>query len=298
MKNVVVTGGTGFIGSHLIYKLKEYGYNIALFCRDKSDFKSIESIKDEVTIYKVNNNLNKMVEAFYDFKPEYVIHLVSYFKAEHTKDDIEKLIDTNIKFPSLILEAMNLCNIKKFINTGTAWQNYNNEDYNPVCLYASTKEAFEKIIEYYVKALDFKCITLKLFDSYGDNDNRGKLISALNNAAINNTRLNMTKGENKIDLTHVDDIVEGFIKALEYIDTFKISDHQKYAICTGRLLTLKEVVKIFENVIGYKLDINWGGREERKREVIEPWSNYEILPNWKSKLSLEDGLKKIYKNID
>lgn len=64
MKNVVVTGGTGFIGSHLIYKLKEYGYNIALFCRDKSDFKSIESIKDEVTIYKVNNNLNKMVEAF------------------------------------------------------------------------------------------------------------------------------------------------------------------------------------------------------------------------------------------
>ena len=293
MNNIMVTGATGFIGSHLIYELINNQYNVAILCRKESNLDKFKNIINKINVYKSNDNISEIIKALDDFKPNCVIHLAAIFNSEHKKEDIDKFIDTNIKYPTKILEAMKQCEIKNFINTSTAWQHYNNEDYNPVCFYAATKESFEKMIDYYTKALKFKCISLELFDSYGDNDTRGKLISVLKDFSKNNKVLKMTEGESKIDLTHVNDIVDGYIKAIEFLNNIEYGEHRKYAICTGRLLTLKEVIKIFEEKTGYKLNVEWGARSYRKREIMEPWNRYKILPNWKSKISFEEGITMI-----
>ena len=281
MNNIMITGATGFIGSHLIYELINNEYNVAILCRKESK------------LDKFKNIINKIIMALNEFKPNCIVHLAAIFKSEHEKEDIDNFIDINIKYPTKILEAMKQCGIKNFINTSTAWQHYNNEDYNPVCLYAATKESFEKIIDYYAKGVKFKCISLELFDSYGDNDTRGKLISVLKDFSINNKILKMTEGESKIDLTHVNDIVYGFIKAIEFLNDIEYGEHRKYAICTGRVLTLKEVIEIFEEKTGYKLNVEWGARHYREREIMKPWDRYEILPNWKSEITFEDGVTMI-----
>lgn len=291
MKKIAITGANGFIGSNLVNKLVKNDYEVAIICREKSNLESLNNVIDKVKIYRVDDDIDKIINSFREFNPECIIHLAAVFKTEHNSQDIYKFIDSNIKYPSIILEAMSKAGIRKFINTGTAWQHYNNDEYNPVCLYAATKESFEKIIEYYVKALNFKCITLKLFDSYGENDNRGKLISSLINTAISNGEINMSNGEPKMDLTHVDDISRGFIKAFEYLDCIDYGEHKKYALCTGKTLSLKEIVKIFEEQTGYKLKVNWGVRKYRDREIMEPWNKYEILPNWQSRISFEDWIK-------
>lgn len=293
MNNIMVTGATGFIGSHLIYELINNQYNVAILCRKESNLDKFKNIINKINVYKSNDNISEIIKALDDFKPNCVIHLAAIFNSEHKKEDIDKFIDTNIKYPTKILEAMKQCEIKNFINTSTVWQHYNNEDYNPVCFYAATKESFEKMIDYYTKALKFKCISLELFDSYGDNDTRGKLISVLKDFSKNNKVLKMTEGESKIDLTHVNDIVDGYIKAIEFLNNIEYGEHRKYAICTGRLLTLKEVIKIFEEKTGYKLNVEWGARSYRKREIMEPWNRYKILPNWKSKISFEEGITMI-----
>ena len=265
MNNIMITGATGFIGSHLIYELINNEYNVAILCRKESKLDKFKNIINKIKVYKVDDNINKIIMALNEFKPNCIVHLAAIFKSEHEKEDIDNFIDINIKYPTKILEAMKQCGIKNFINTSTAWQHYNNEDYNPVCLYAATKESFEKIIDYYAKGVKFKCISLELFDSYGDNDTRGKLISVLKDFSINNKILKMTEGESKIDLTHVNDIVYGFIKAIE----------------------------IFEEKTGYKLNVEWGARHYREREIMKPWDRYEILPNWKSEITFEDGVTMI-----
>jgi nucleoside-diphosphate-sugar epimerase len=180
----------------------------------------------------------------------------------------------------------------KLINTGTSWQHYKNEEYNPVNLYAATKQAFEDIIEYYVKVLDFNVITLKLFDTYGENDNRGKLINLLDKFSKEKKKLKMSPGEQKIDLVHVDDVVDAFISAYDLIKEDEIS-HKKYAVSSGQVIKLKELIELYEEVTGNEVLVEWGGRPYRKREVMELWQDYEKIPNCEAKISLKEGIKKI-----
>jgi nucleoside-diphosphate-sugar epimerase len=187
---------------------------------------------------------------------------------------------------------MKVSGIKQLINTGTSWQHYNNENYNPVCLYAATKQAFESLIEYYVQAERFKVITLKLFDTYGENDTRPKLINLLNKFADDNIEINMSPGEQYLNLVHINDVCEAFFIALTLIEENDKQGHNLYAVASDRNFKLKEVVELFEKVSGKKIKVIWGGKPYRKREVKSVWSKGLSLPNWKPSISLEEGLTK------
>ena len=58
-------------------------------------------------------------------------------------------------------------------------------------------------------------------------------------------------------------------------------------------INIKEVIEIFEERTGYKLNVEWGARHYREREIMKPWDRYEILPNWKSEITFEDGVTMI-----
>lgn len=296
MERLIVTGGTGFIGSNLVRKLVSQNYDVHVICRKDSNLNSIWDCLSKIDIYKYDDNIKELINYFQNVKPICVFHLASLFIGHHKSDDVDNLIKSNIHFGAHILEAMAQSDTKQIINTGTSWQHYENEDYNPVCLYAATKEAFEKLLEYYVRARGFKAVTLKLFDTYGENDTRGKLINQLNKIAKEGTVLNMSKGEQKIDLVHVDDVVEAYIRALEYLKEKEGSFHEKYGAASQVPVTLRELIGIYEEATGNKLNINWGSREYREREVMVPWENYKLLPNWHGSISLEEGLKRLGKS--
>lgn len=234
-----------------------------------------------------------MIDFFKTVDAEVVFHLASAIIVEHNVSDVDLLIDSNVKFGAQVLESMKESSTKLIINTGTSWQHYNNEDYNPVCLYAATKESFEKLMEYYIQAENIRAITLKLFDNYGENDIRPKLINLLNKFSREKTELDMSPGEQMIDLVHIDDVVDAFIKAYEYLLNHKKIKHEKYAVSSGREINLKDLISIYENVTGNKILVNWGGRPYRKREVMNLWRNFKTLPNWKCTISIEEGLKRM-----
>ena len=66
----------------------------------------------------------------------------------------------------------------------------------------------------------------------------------------------------------------------------------EYVLVAQQRYNLKEIAGIFEKVSGKKLQIVWGGRPYREREIMCPWQKGTPLPGWKAKLSLEDGIKK------
>ena len=290
MKNIVVTGATGFVGSNLVRFLLKKNFKIYVIIRTDSDLANLTDIKEEVEIFRYDNAIKNLIEFFTVVKPTTVFHLASNFIAEHESHQIDSLIQSNITFGLHLLEAMKVSGVKQLINTGTSWQHYNNEDYNPVCLYAATKQAFESLIEYYVQAEGFKVITLKLFDTYGEADTRPKLINLLNKFADDNTELNMSPGEQILNLVHIDDLCEAFYVGSKLIETEDYQGCHSYAVSNDRNYKLKEVIELFEKVSGKKIKVIWGGKPYRKREVMTVWDKGLRLPNWKPSITLEEGL--------
>lgn len=289
---MIVTGATGFIGSNLVRKLVGLDYDVYIICRKASKLHSISDCLNNVSVYRYDNNLNNLIGYFNEIKPDCIFHLASSVIVEHRPEDIDNLIDSNLRFGTHILEAMLQAGTKKIINTGTSWQHYENKEYNPVCLYSATKEAFEKLLEYYIKAENFKGITLKLFDTYGEDDTRGKLINLLNKYLKDKNALEMSSSNQVMDLVHVEDVIQAYLRAYDYLNIKKDYSHEKFAVSSQRVITLKELIEIYEKVMGEKLNIRWGAKPPRKREVFRLWSNYILVPNWEPTLSLEEGLKR------
>jgi nucleoside-diphosphate-sugar epimerase len=293
IQKALITGGTGYIGSNLARYLVHQGWEVHLIIRPDSKQFLIQDIIESITIHIHHGSTQEMIEIMDKARPTVVFHLASLFLAQHSSKDIEGLIQSNILFSTQLVEAMTVTGINYLINTGTSWQHYQNSDYNPVCLYAATKQAFEDIITYYTETTSLKAITLKLFDTFGPKDPRNKLLSLLCKAANDKISLSMSPGEQLIDLVYIDDVLEAFLQAAENLLSGRGVMNHCYAVSSGNPLKLQDVVKVFERVTRRKLQIHWGGRPYREREVMIPWNKYICLPGWYPKISLEDGLRKI-----
>jgi len=285
----LVTGATGFVGSQLARRLVHEGWLVHIVRRANSYLPDLTGLNN-ITQHTHDGSMDSMIDCVARAKPDVVFHLASKTQAEHKPEDVGPLIQSNILFGNQLLEAMRANGVNKLVNTGTFWQHYNNEDYNPVCLYAATKQAFEAILEFYVQACGIKAITLELFDTYGPDDPRPKLFQLLNNAARTKEPLNMSAGEQLIDLVHIDDVVDAYLLAAQHLLAGNVSQHECYAVSSEHPLRLKELVQLYADVIGQTIAVNWGARPYRYREVMTPWSRGNVLAGWSPKIKLEDGL--------
>lgn len=280
---LILTGATGFIGSNLLKALSRE-HSVWVVHRSSTNLDAIDSPRIEY-----NGRLESLSEAFQKIQPDCVLHLASLFIAEHKPADVTPLIESNILFPVHLLEAMSLAGCKSLINTGTMWQHFDNEDYNPVCLYAATKQAFQDLTQFYVEARGFKAIHLQLSDSYGPKDPRRKLIRILLDAVKTDAALSMSPGEQPLDLVYIDDIVEAYKVALQKLP--RIEKQEVYTLTTGRPVRLKDLVATLRKLSGKRLEVEWGGRPYRAREVMHTWDVGQCLPGWSPQVTLEEGLK-------
>lgn len=287
--NILLTGVTGFVGSNLATYLIEQGHFVCGLIRKPINDEILLSRLNKVSLYLFEED--SLIDLIAEIKPDIVIHLASLYLTTHSYEQIDDLIKSNILFPTKLLEAMSLNNVTKLINTGTSWQHFNSAEYDPVNLYAATKQAFDDIIKYYTSAKGFSCITLKLFDTYGPNDTRGKLISLLDKLAQKNEALLMSAGEQMIELTHINDVCASYLAAIELIDKKDPNSNECYGVSSNEQYKLRALVDIYEKANNVKLNIKWGERPYRDREVMDLCKNLQNIPKWEAKISLFEGLK-------
>lgn len=280
---VLITGITGFIGEHLALRLLQEQWEVQAIVRPSSQMEKLPVILQQNVHFFVHDAQHDLVNIIGEAKPDVVVHLASLFLSKHTYEDIDDMLESNVVFGTKLLDAMVQNRVYRFINTGTAWQHYENQTYSPVNLYAASKQAFEMLLQYYEEISPLKVITLKLFDTYGEGDKRKKLLALLAEVAESGKILSMSPGEQKIDLVHVDDVVEAFWMSANYLLEGKIEYCGTYAVTSGMAISLKELVSRYEKLIGKSLSIEWGGRPYREREVMEPWTKGKVLPGWDRK---------------
>lgn len=297
MSKFLITGATGFIGSNLCTRLVKEKHEVCVICRKTSDLSILEGVLPYIDVF-IYNDIETLINYVKAMEPDCVFHIAGLIISEHKVEDIYRLMESNIKFSLEILETMRMAGIKNIINTGTSMQHYQDEEDTPASLYGATKQAVEDLLKFYNKAYNFKAITLKIFTTYGENDDGKRFVNALKQAALNNEKLRLTEGRQKMDLIHVDDVVNAYLCAWELLNNEQFSGYESYAVCTGTLITLREVVELFESVNDIKLNVSFGEKPYREREVMNPWSNYKLLPNWKSEITLKVGLRRVGTRIN
>jgi nucleoside-diphosphate-sugar epimerase len=289
----LVTGATGFVGSRLVGRLLEKGWSVHVLARPTSQLIALPERATGLIVHRVTGPYEELADIVRKAAPDVVFHLASRAVAEHTPDDLDPLIEANVAFPLRLLEAMAQANAHRLVNTGTYWQRLSDTRDEPVCLYASTKSAFEALVRYYVAARGLQCVTLHLYDTYGADDPRPKLFTLLAQAAMGQQPLAMSPGRQQLDLVHIDDVVAAFEVAAERLMSGRAAGHRSFAVRAGRTLSLRQIVAIYQRVKRVKLNVAWGARPYREREVMRPWRGVKRLPGWRPMVSVEEGIARL-----
>ena len=282
----LVTGASGFLGSRLTRCLLRDGWQVTALLRETSSLTALEAlgIAGQVTIVRIGDGLGDIVAAA---TPDVVFHTAAVARGGDGPGDAQDLLQSNVVFPALLLAHMKAAGCSALVNTGTSWQNCAGAAFSPFNLYASSKQAFEDVIEGYCLG-GLRATTLRLFDTYGPGDTRNKIADLVIKALLSGEALKMSPGEQVIDLGHIDDIAAGFVAAGRR--TLECpAGHEVFAL-PGERMRLRDLAAMIGGLAGCEVPITWGGREYRPREVMLPFEGYITLPGWTPQTSLHDGM--------
>lgn len=300
IKTVLLTGGGGFIGSHIIDLLLEKKYKIVILERSVSSITRIKKHLSKLKVYYTESNT--LEEVFTENKIDCVIHLAAkYLKQHTTTNDVEEIVDINIKFPSLLIEYCRLYNVKHFINTGTFFEYQfsdrplkeadQKEAYN---LYAASKSAFTEILKYYAKSSGIKIANFYLFSPFGDRDNE-KLMAFLIKGFFSQEQIDFSGGAQSWNFTYVKDIANAYLCALEGMD--KLKGFEEFNVGYDKVVSIKEIVKKLEKISNKKLHINWGAKPYIDNEIFMVNCDNSKLTKvlkWKPEYNIDQGLERTY----
>lgn len=294
IKTALVTGATGYIGSHLVRALVGYGWHVHVIVRPSSQMAALQNVVDQIKLHVHDGSTSGMVKILERSRPSVVFHIAAMVSGEHRADEVDDLLTANVLFSTQLIEGMFRSGVKNIVNTETFWQFRNgSEEYSPVCLYAATKQAFNAILKYYVESGYLNALSLMLYDTYGGDDTRKKLFFLLKQSIRQKRQIDLTPGEQIVDIVHIDDVIDAYLRAGEILLSSTRGRLDTYAVSSGHRMSLRQLVELIGHESGNKINVNWGGKPYRTNEVMKP-AVRTWLPNWKPKVSLVDGLRQVF----
>lgn len=289
MPRALLTGAAGFLGGNLLRSLLARGWEVHALLGASCREAALDDVRERISIHHHDGSTEGLLSLMASARPEVVFHLASVFLADHKPEQIEGLVESNVRFSTQLAEAVVVCGGGRLVNTGTSWQYARGEGYLPLNLYAATKQACEDILAYYHDARGLSCSTLKLYDTYGTGDPRRKLVSLLLEAARSGEAMALSPGEQILDLLHMDDVAAAFRIAGERLLAAPEPRWESHLL-GGTRLTVRALAERISQVTGYPIRAQWGGRPYRPREIMVPVPPGPQLPGWAPQVSLEDGL--------
>lgn len=282
---VLVTGATGFLGSHLIKALLKEKYDVIALKRSFSNTRRIDEVLDQVTTY----NIDQCALEF-PFKEQghidAIIHTATCYGRKN--ESIVKIHDTNTNFPLKLLETAVQFNTKTFFNTDTILE----KDVNT---YALSKKQFVEWGKTFTNARKIQFINLKLEHIYGPDDDESKFVTYIINSCLNNVPvLDLTKGEQQRDFIYIDDVVSAYMILLKQYHEEKAA-FGEYEIGSGETISIKDFVLMVHKLTRSKTKLNFGAVPYRENEMMETKANTWLLNKlgWGSKNTVQSGIRKV-----
>jgi len=292
-KKILVTGGTGFVGSNLINALLKNQSNIiAIVSRDTTNSQELFGKRVIHILYEDVKFKSDIIE----FRPDVVIHLASYSTSKDDVDSIKMLIDSNILFLSLLLDALKEVNVELFLNTGSfAEYYYNDGKLNPAYYYAATKTSSRAIINYFKSLTRMKCCTIIPYTIYGASNKNKKIVDLLFDSLQAVDSIEMTHGNQISDFIHIDDVIAFYIHIIK--NRHLLKDDEEYHLGSGDGNTIRNIATIIETVTGQETNIKWGALNYRPKDMmraIAPIYKLEKELQWMPSIDIEEGIELVW----
>ncbi len=292
MKKVAVTGGAGFIGSHLVDRLISLGVEVVVLDNLSTGKRENVNPKANLVICNIpNSTTDFLCEQTKDV--DVIFHLAAKTAVQESIENPEMYNEINVGGTLKMLEVCRLNNIPKFIfsstsaiygNTKTPTSETN--PVNPISPYATTKLIGEKYCKLYNKIYGIDTVCLRYFNVYGNrmnNEGGYKLVMPIfKDQILNNKPLTINNdGEQRRDFVHVEDIVEANILSTIQKD----SCGEIFNVGSGKNYSVNEIADMF------------GGEKQYGNKVIEPketladTTKIELDLGWRVKKDIRDWIR-------
>jgi CDP-paratose synthetase len=296
---VLITGGTGFVGRTLVpFLFLKEKYEIALLVRNT---KKINEIFSDLSPYTIDLNQNDWRGRVIAYDPEVTLHMATFFTNKDDVENAEKIIEANILFTTLLLEALSNTNCTHFVNIGTFTEYYwGTSDFFSNNLYSASKTAVRPIIQYYQTRSKWNWVNVVLYSPYGRKNEAKKVIDYMIDALNSSVVVNFTKGEQVLDFIHVDDVCN-FIETVFHHRKTLQEKYIEFHLGTGVGHSIREVAFVVEKVFGEKINANWGGLSYKEYETfhaVAPTTKNLKMLNWRSKIDLLEGIQILMEDIN
>lgn len=304
MAVILISGGTGFVGSNLVHKLSSSKNQLHLLTRNSSDYWRINNIQEKLNIHKVDLLEQKKLEAIVrKINPEIVFHMAAY-GIQRKENNFAKILKTNTIGTVNLFSILSKQNVSRVVNIGSVFE-YGQKSTNigfletdcldPLTLYGITKAAQTNIANYFFKFKSLPVTTLRLFTPYGMFEKKGRLVTDIMLSIINNKKLKILSPKSVRDFVFIEDVIEALIKASK---TPNING-EVFNIGLGELNSVENIVNILKNFSNYKTKSVIINEQKQDYDVLggKGYANIskaEKILNWKPKYSIKNGLKKSY----
>ena len=306
--NILITGGAGYIGSHVSFLLIEKGYNITIIDSLITGNKQLVPKEANLEICDITDT-DKVTQILKSKKFEAVLHFAGLIRVEESVKYPEKYIEFNYNKAKIFLDICFQNNLNKVIFSSTAAvygdpkkdKVIESDELNPLSPYADSKLMLENYLIDQSKNVNVKYIILRYFNVAGaDQKMRTGLISKFSTHLIKVASEVATKKRNKLvingddyntpdgtpirDYIHVSDLADIHLKSLEYL--LKDNQSEIFNCGYGKGYSIKEVVNCLNNLLETNINFEIGPRRDGDSECIVSNSEKFIKAmSWKPKFN-------------
>lgn len=293
---VFLTGGAGFIGSHISKLLLDGGHQVLLYDNLSKSTKEFVDKRAKFIFGDIRDKklLTKSLE-----EVEAVIHLAAFAEVEESVKNPLLYVDNNISGSVVLLEAMKDAGVKKIIfSSSCTVYGYpkklpldEDAQIRPISQYGVTKVAMESFLSAYHYLYGFDVVILRYFNPYGVRESHSPETHAIPKfikAALSKKPLPLYwNGQQTRDFIYIEDLASAHIAPL-ILTGFNI-----FNVGTESGTKVIDVVNVLSDILGYRLEIKDLG--ERAGDIPATYASSQKLERatgWKAKVSLEEGLRR------
>lgn len=299
-RSVLVTGGTGFIGSHLVTRLIQDGVAVRVLVRDTNNLGRLEHYRDSLALIQGDLRTPESLTPILDRQPAIVFHLAA-FGVERPFGNIAEALAANVQGTAnlLALFAENTPDqLPRLIYTGTDFEygsgsglRHESDAPNPPNTYAATKTAGWAMCQAFSASHGFPVVGVRPFLTYGPDQGDRRLIPYTILTALTNREMHFSPGDQIRDFIFVTDVVNGLVQAATHPD----AANQMFNLGTGTGHSLRNIVERIVALTGSGTRPQFGAMPYRHGEIMDLRADItkarEVLA-WAPIVDLEQGLTK------
>ena len=299
MKKILITGGSGFIGRHLIAKLKNENCEMMIISRTNYKSKSDKQIWLKTNIKDIKMNIKEIIQ----FNPDICIHLAWKDIPDFSIATCIENLTSSISFLSEIIKNTKC---KKFVLGGSCLEYGNflgerkeNDQITNINYFTWAKNSLREWIEVETIKNNLEYVWLRMFYVYGENQRSNSLIPSLIGKIKKEEAINIRTPFDANDFIHVKDVANAI-----YLSAVKKIDNGVYNLSSGYSIKNIDILKIIEKRINnssniYNNLLNRNVSEDRER--VNFWGNCQKLTNeinWKPKRNIHKQLEHLCELIN